>query len=199
MLYVPAGGRCSSYFDCRIRSSAAVRRKTKSSLLLWFTESFQHISSSRPGCFWRCLQQAQPGLHPRLCGVSVRHHRVWAGRQDVFYCCHHGHAVQPPHRAGWSHAGPGSDDLSLRFVFPPLHPAVDSSLPVTKQLLLLVSQSCLATPPQLSLGSTPTTYPRLCLPFLVCACWERDWRWVQMKARKSWRRCRQRSRRRMKK
>lgn len=79
------------------------------------------------------------------------------------------------------------------------HPAVESSLPVTNELLLLVSQSCSATPPQSSLGSTPTTYPRLCLPFLACACWERDWRWVQMKARKSWRRCRRRSRRRMKK
>lgn len=61
-----------------------------------------------------------------------------------------------------------------------------------------VFQCCLDMPPPLSPESTHTMCQLLYLPFSEYVCWERGWKWVQMKVRRSWRRCRQRSRKKMK-
>lgn len=53
-------------------------------------------------------------------------------------------------------------------------------------------------PPPSSQEFTHTMCPRLFLPSLGYGCWGRGWGWVQMKARRSWRRCRQSWRKRMK-
>lgn len=75
-----------------------------------------HCAASGSSCCSRCSQSRKPGLHPRLRGFNLRYHRFRTGRQDVLHRRHHGHALQPPHRAGRGYAGPRTHDLPVRCV-----------------------------------------------------------------------------------